>query len=76
MEYPASTCPECESPMRPIKMIDATERSLGGGSIHVELTYAAEGATAGFLGGIPPEGKVRGAICPKCGRIVLYGTSL
>ena len=76
MEYPVRTCPDCQLSMRPIKMIDATERSMGGGAIHVELTYAASDAQTGFMGGIPPEGKVNGAICPKCGRIVLYGTSL
>jgi hypothetical protein len=76
MEPAARTCPDCQTPMRPIKMIDATERAMGGGAFRVELTYAADDAEPGFFGGIPPEGKVRGSICPQCGQILLYGSPM
>ena len=71
-----STCPDCETELQPVKITDATDRAFGEGTYRVELTYAAHEAQAplgGFLGGIPPLGIVEGRICPKCGRIILYG---
>ena len=75
-----SNCPDCNSAMQGIKLIDATHRAVGFGDEegmqHVELGYAAADATASFFHGkIPRLGAVRGMICPECGRIVLYGHS-
>lgn len=40
----------------------------------MDLVYAAPDARASFFTGrIPSLGAVRGVICPKCGRILLYG---
>ncbi len=71
-------CPDCQQELRPIRIVDATERgSLGKGSVHVDLSYATHYAEASFFSGtIPTEGVVRGLICPQCGRIVLYGEKL
>jgi hypothetical protein len=70
-----SKCSDCKSSLQPIKLIDATEPSWSGhGARHVELGYAAPEATHSFfLGAIPRLGVVKGLICPKCGRISLYG---
>ena len=69
----ATACPECGMEMQPIKLIDATVR-YADGSGHVELAYAAPDAKASFFTAtIPALGKVKGMICPGCGRIVLRG---
>ena len=76
MQEPRTVCPECDTGMQPIKIIDATDRNLvsPGGVGHVELAYAALDAKASFFSGaIPMLGTVRGMICPECGRIVLRG---
>ena len=75
MENPVSKCPDCESPLQPIKLIDATQK-MGDqeGRQHVELSYAALDATPSFFTGkVSRLGVVRGCICPSCGRILLYG---
>jgi hypothetical protein len=65
------TCPECESEMHPIKLIDS--HSSGE---HVQPRYAAGDAERGmFLGRYPVEGKVEALMCSSCGRILLYGES-
>jgi hypothetical protein len=69
-------CPDCHTPTEPIRLLDAT--ALGGmsgqGIQHVDLAYAAPDARASFfLHQVPGLGIVRGFICPKCGRILLYG---
>lgn len=72
-----TSCPECNTGMQPIKIIDATERNFvsgEGGSRHVELEYAAPDAKASFFTRtIPALGTVKGLICPECGLIVLRG---
>ena len=73
---PRQHCPDCLGQMQSIKLIDAT-RSPGldhQGMQHIGLAYAAEDAQRSFfLGKIPQLGTVHGKICPKCGRILLYG---
>ena len=76
MKQRRTECPDCASVLRPIKLIDATEAGWHEGQRHVELAYAAPEATGSFfLGKIPALGVVKGAICPSCGRILLYGES-
>jgi len=63
-----TTCPDCESEMYPIKLIDSTgqggDRALG---------YAAGDAEQSrWLRVFPIEGKVGARMCPTCGRIVLH----
>jgi hypothetical protein len=78
MNEPRSTCPDCNSALRPIKLIDATEPMWHReGGLHVELRYAAEDAKPSFfMGTIKALGVVRGSICPACGRILLHGQPL
>jgi hypothetical protein len=69
-----STCPDCESPLRPIKLLDATETGWSDhGSQHVELSYAAPKSEGNFFTGtIPKAGTVKAKVCPDCGRILLF----
>ena len=77
MSKSQATCPDCNVELEPIKLIDATEKNFQEGCFRVDLTYAARDTKAPlFFGGIQPKGKVEGNICPKCGRILLYGRSL
>ena len=75
MKAKRSTCPDCETELQIIKLMDATERNLITGSgHHVDLEYAAPDATASFFTHtVPSKGYVWGKICPACGRILLYG---
>ena len=75
MSNSPKTCPECHITTEPIRLLDATEPSIRGkGTRQVDLTYAAPDARASFfLGQVPILGIVRGAICPNCGHILLYG---
>jgi hypothetical protein len=69
------SCHDCSVAMQPIKLVDATDRSLDQkGTAHVELGYAAAESKAGFFTNrIPIIGSVRGMICPSCGQIKLHG---
>ena len=69
------SCPDCDTSMEPIKLIDATFRGLDWeGRQQVELKYAAPDARRGFFtSSIEPLGTVKAQICPACGRIVLHG---
>lgn len=72
---PRSTCPDCEGRMEPVKLIDATDRTMGGGAGHVELSYAASQARASqFTQSITSSGVVKARMCVACGRIILYGS--
>ena len=70
-----SDCPDCQSTLQPINLIDATAGPGWDqeGIQHIELAYAAPDATRSFFRGkIQRQGVVKGLICPACGRI-LYG---
>ena len=69
-------CPDCGTKVQTIKLVDATELGFGReGTTHVELGYAAADATPSFfMGKIKQLGRVKGQICPDCGRILLYGS--
>jgi hypothetical protein len=69
MADPGRTCPDCQSEMRSIKLLDTTGEHLS----HVQLQYAAGGAKPEWLRGrYPIQGKVGAMMCPSCGRIVLH----
>jgi len=68
-----TTCSDCQGKLQNIKLIDATDRGMGNGVGHVELSYAApSSAASSFTGTISSEGNVRGKLCTECGRIFLY----
>jgi len=68
-------CPDCQSTLDPIRLIDATDRAMGGGVSHVELAFAAQGAQHSSLTGtLPSSGIVKAKLCSGCGRIFLYAT--
>ena len=74
MSNTQNECPECRTPLEEVRLIDATERRFDGPMRHVDLSYAAPDARASFfIGRIPSLGTIRGMICPKCGRILMYG---
>ena len=65
---PRTTCPDCETPLQEIKLIDHSVEP------DRPLEYAAGDAHRGFfLGRFPVAGTVRARMCPACGRIVLHG---
>ncbi|MFK7989876.1 MAG: hypothetical protein AB8I08_27905 [Sandaracinaceae bacterium] len=68
------TCPDCESPLRPVKVMDATHNlPAKTGGAHVELGYAAlDSKPSFFMKAIPQEGVLRAWICGDCGRALLY----
>ena len=70
----ATTCPDCDEQLHPIKIIDATYPGASREGIqHVELSYAAVGAKPSFFtGSLKKEGTIRAMLCPRCGRILLY----
>jgi hypothetical protein len=69
-------CPDCHGVLDPIRLIDATDRAMGGGVGHVELAYASQGAQhSAMTGTLPSAGTVRAKLCESCGRIFLYATS-
>jgi hypothetical protein len=64
---PRVTCPDCDSALQPIKLIDHSIEP------DRELEYATGDAQPGwFLGRFRVAGKVRARMCPSCGRIVLH----
>ena len=68
------TCPDCQQPLVPIKILDATTMLIGVNPAgYVEQRYASPDSTEGFLRKMPIEGIVKGWICPQCNRILLYG---
>lgn len=69
-------CPDCQGVLDPIRLIDATDRAMGGGVSHVEMTYAAQTAQQTALTGtLPSSGTVKAKLCEGCGRIFLYATT-
>src|SRR5262245_30972821 len=75
MNEPHCNCPDCETALEPIKLIDATHLGMKSEGIgHVDVAYEApEAKPSSFLAKIQQQGTVRGFICPTCGRILLYG---
>jgi len=68
-------CPDCQGILDPIRLIDATDRAMGGGVSHVELSFAAQSAQRSSLTGtLPSSGIVKAKLCAECGRIFLYAT--
>jgi hypothetical protein len=69
-------CPDCRSPLKPVRIVDATGRGMGAGISHVELSYASVMSTQSQLSGtVSISGVVRAKLCETCGRIILYGTT-
>lgn len=63
-----TTCPDCDSEMRPITLIDT-----GDDNVQQKLGYAiGEPERSWFLGRYAEAGKVNAKMCPTCGRIILY----
>jgi hypothetical protein len=69
MTQQRTTCPDCQTQMYPIKLIDST----GEYYTHELLGYAAgEAERSWFLGRYKEAGKVAAKMCPDCGRIILH----
>ena len=69
-----SDCPDCDSVLRPVRVMDAThDLPIKTGGAHVELAYAAVDAKPSFfMRAVPAEGVLRAMLCPECGRAFLY----
>jgi hypothetical protein len=71
MTQQRTECPDCQTELLPIKLIDRSEYHT-----HQQLSYAVGDAERSwFLGKFEIAGTVRARMCPACGRIVLYGLS-
>ena len=64
---PRTTCPDCDGPLRAIKVLDHTAHSS-----QVQQQYTAADAKRSFWGIFPVEGAVTARVCEDCGRILLY----
>lgn len=75
MSEARTQCPDCQTELQPIKLLDATDTGMGGHGIsHTEVSYAAPDSAASlFTRTVPRLGTVQARICPQCGRILLYG---
>ena len=62
-------CPDRQTQMHPIKLIDRT-----GEGEHTEVGYASGDAERGWFFGTYSElGKIQATMCPSCGRIIFHG---
>jgi hypothetical protein len=70
---PRTTCPDCNSPLERIRVLEQTGSSWTRRAGQSELTYAAGDAQASWVTGvIPVEGVIRSWVCTGCGRVLLY----
>lgn len=69
------TCADCKINLEPIRVVDATQPSLGGsGATHVDLCYAPLNANQSWwTGTVQDTVQITGLICPRCRRISLFG---
>jgi hypothetical protein len=74
LNMPRQNCPECETELQPIKIIDATSPGPSDkGIAHVELSYSSPDAKPSFFShAIKREGTLKATMCPNCGRVLLY----
>jgi hypothetical protein len=71
-------CPDCQSAMSPIQILDNTVAGVGLGGFNMAeqrtLEYVVSGAKASFLDGtVTPTGEVVALMCDRCARILLFG---
>jgi hypothetical protein len=71
-------CPDCQSSMSPIQIVDNTVEGLGLGSFNIEkqktLEYVVPGAKPSFLDGtLKTTGEIVALMCDRCARILLFG---
>jgi hypothetical protein len=65
------TCSDCSSVLEEIRIVDKTTVSGGG---HFDLEYTVPETARSFWDQkYPVAGRVAALMCPKCGRIKLYG---
>lgn len=72
-------CPDCNEPLKPFKLVDATQLTWGEGTHRVNLNYAPQDEDmelGGLFGGINPTGDVYARLCTQCGRILLYAVPM
>jgi len=68
MTQKTTNCPDCETEMQVIKLIDNT--ALG----HTEIAYAAGDAKPDkWMAQYPKKGNLVAKMCPLCGRVLLFG---
>ncbi len=72
MDITDKKCPDCESPLRAIKILN--DARYGVKPLPGEMIYMAVEAKQSFwTGRYPVEGQVAACMCDGCGRILLYG---
>ena len=68
MAHGKTNCPDCDTELEAIKLIDNADRGT-----HTLMSYAAGDADRSvFLGQFPVEGRIVAEMCPSCGRVLLH----
>jgi len=71
MTQEATHCPDCETEMQLIKLIDNGAPCFG----QTEIAYATPDAKRdNWTGRFPEKGRLVAKICPSCGRVLLFGS--
>ena len=71
MTQEATHCPDCETEMQLIKLID----NGAPGFLQTEIAYATPDAKRdNWTGRFPEKGRLVAKICPSCGRVLLFGS--
>lgn len=69
----SKVCPDCGRSLQAIRILDCA--GIGPNrrpNASTELTYGLPDSNQGQTTGIPPAGKIKGWMCPKCRRVLLY----
>jgi hypothetical protein len=77
-DFYARKCPDCQSSMSPIQIVDNTVAGLGLGSVNIDkqkaLEYVVPGTKPSFFDGtLKTAGEIVALMCDRCARILLFG---
>jgi hypothetical protein len=74
MDISEKKCHDCVHPMKPIRIIDNTARSVGK-PFHGDLEYTVPDTKRSIWTGLlPVEGQINAWMCDSCGRVLCMGS--
>lgn len=68
MDFYERKCPDCQSSMSPIQIVDDTVEGIGLGSFNLARRKGLE-----YVGPDAKAGDVVALMCNRCARIILFG---